>query len=98
MTRWVFDGVGLPSGEPVHVEVGTGAAERLPGRFLLPGLVDSHCHLTVGLGERRPVSLDEAAARGMLAELGQAGVSAVRDVGGDRSVTLKLAADLEDGR
>ncbi|WP_405063817.1 amidohydrolase family protein [Kribbella sp. NBC_01505] len=98
MTRWVFDGVGLPSGERVRVEVGSGAAEPLPGRFVLPGLVDSHCHLTVGLQDHTPVALDEGAARAMLDELGQAGVRAVRDVGGDRSITLKLAAHPEDGR
>jgi imidazolonepropionase-like amidohydrolase len=98
MTRWVFDGIGLPYGEQVHLEAGSGDPEVLPGRFVLPGLVDSHCHLTVGIGERGPVPLDETAARTMLAELGSAGVRAVRDVGGDRSVTLKLAANPEDGR
>lgn len=98
MTRWVFDGIGLPAGEQVHVEAGSGAAETLPGRFVLPGLVDSHCHLTVGIEERTPVPLDERAARAMLDDFGQAGVRAVRDVGGDRSITLKLAANPEEGR
>ncbi len=98
MTRWVFDGIGLPAGDQVHVEAGIGDPETLPGRFLLPGLVDSHCHLTVGISKGGPVSLDEGAARAMLDDLGQAGVRAVRDVGGDRSVTLKLAASPEDGR
>jgi imidazolonepropionase-like amidohydrolase len=98
MARWVFDGIGLPTGEQVHFEAGTGDPEVLPGRFALPGLVDSHCHLTFGYGDRGPVLLDEAAARAMLDDLAQAGVSAVRDVGGDRSVTLKLAANPEDGK
>ncbi|WP_112245307.1 amidohydrolase family protein [Kribbella monticola] len=98
MTRWMFDGIGLPAGEPVHLEAGTGDPGVLPGRFALPGLVDSHCHLTVGLGERGLVPLGERAARTMLDELGQAGVRAVRDVGGDRSITLKLAASPEDGK
>jgi imidazolonepropionase-like amidohydrolase len=98
MARWVFDGIGLPAGEQVHLEAGSGDPEVLPGRFALPGLVDSHCHLTFGIGERGPMLLDEAAARAMLDDLAQAGVSAVRDVGGDRSVTLKLAANPEDGR
>ncbi len=98
MTRWVFDGVGLPAGERVRLEAGSGDAETLPGRFALPGLVDSHCHLTVGVGERGPVRLDEGAARAMLAEIGRGGVRAVRDVGGDRSITLKLAASPEYGR
>jgi imidazolonepropionase-like amidohydrolase len=94
----MFDGIGLPAGEQVHLEVGAGDREVLPGRFVLPGLVDSHCHLTVGVSAGRPVRLDEAAAREMLTDLGRAGVSAVRDVGGDRSITLKLAASPEDGR
>ncbi|TDU90045.1 hypothetical protein EV138_3628 [Kribbella voronezhensis] len=98
MTRWVFEGIGLPAGDAVHLEAGVGDAEVLPGRFALPGLVDSHCHLTVGMGERGLVPLGEGAARTMLDELGQAGVRAVRDVGGDRSITLKLAANPEDGK
>jgi imidazolonepropionase-like amidohydrolase len=98
MTRWMFDGIGLPDGEQVHFEVGSGDPEVLPGRFALPGLVDSHCHLTVGMGEKALVPLGEGAARTMLDELGQAGVRAVRDVGGDRSITLKLAANPEDGK
>ncbi|MET7282207.1 amidohydrolase family protein [Kribbella sp. NPDC005582] len=98
MTRWVFDGIGLPTGEQVHVEAGSGAPEVLPGRFVLPGLVDSHCHLTIGVSAAGPVRLDEATADAMLLELGQAGVRAVRDVGGDRSITLKLAVNPADGR
>lgn len=98
MTRCVFDGIGLPAGEQVHVEVGAGEPETLPGRFVLPGLVDSHCHLTVGFSGHGPVPLDESAALAILDDLGQAGVRAVRDVGGDRSITLKLAANPEDGR
>lgn len=98
MATWVFDGIGLPAGEQVHLEAGTGDREQLPGRFVLPGLVDSHCHLTFGVGERGPVLLGEDAARTMLDDLAQAGVGALRDVGGDRSVTLKLAASPEDGR
>lgn len=98
MATWVFDGIGLPAGEQVHLEAGTGDREPLPGRFVLPGLVDSHCHLTFGAGERGPVLLGEDDARAMLDNLAQAGVGALRDVGGNRSVTLKLASGPEDGR
>ncbi|MDX6261188.1 MAG: hypothetical protein QOH84_2876 [Kribbellaceae bacterium] len=98
MATWVFDGIGLPAGDQVHLEAGTGDRETLPGRFALPGLVDSHCHLTFGVGERGPVLLGEPEARKMLDDLAQAGVGALRDVGGNSSVTLKLAAGPEDGR
>ncbi|MFK4083994.1 amidohydrolase family protein [Kribbella sp. NPDC020789] len=97
MTRWVFDGISLPTGEQVHLEAGTGAAETLPGRFVLPGLVDSHCHLTIGVSAAGPVRLDEPTAEAMLDDLAEAGVRAVRDVGGDRSITLKLATSPADG-
>lgn len=98
MATWVFDGIGLPAGEQVHLEAGAGDLQPLPGRFALPGLVDSHCHLTVGVGERSLVLRDEDAARSMLDDLALAGVGALRDVGGDRSITLKLASSPEDGR
>ena len=39
-------------------------AEDLPGRFVLPGLVDAHCHLSVGQTESGPVALEPEAARG----------------------------------
>ncbi|GAA0960380.1 amidohydrolase family protein [Kribbella koreensis] len=98
MATWVFDGIGLPAGDQVHLEAGAGDRETLPGRFALPGLVDSHCHLTFGVGDHGPVLLGETEARTMLDDLAQAGVGALRDVGGNRSVTLKLAAGPEDGR
>ncbi|WP_020392150.1 amidohydrolase family protein [Kribbella catacumbae] len=100
MATWVFDGIGLPAGEQVHLEAGSGDPQPLPGRFALPGLVDSHCHLTigVGVGERSLVLQGEDAASAMLDDLAQAGVGALRDVGGDRSITLKLASSPEDGR
>ena len=40
-------------------------AEELPGRFILPGLVDAHCHLSVGqTGSGMPVALEPEAVRG----------------------------------
>lgn len=98
MTTWVFDGFGLPAGEQVHLEAGSGESQPLPGRFVLPGLVDSHCHLTFRFGERGPVLVGEDSAATMLDDLARAGVGALRDVGGDGSVTLKLAGHPQDGR
>jgi imidazolonepropionase-like amidohydrolase len=98
MTAWVFDGTVLPVDEVVRFSFGEGTETALPGRFGLPGLVDSHCHLTAGVDEKGPRLFGADFARARLDELAQAGVSAVRDVGGERSVTLKLAANPEDGR
>ena len=87
---WRFDGVLLPSGEDGGVLVGSGEPEPLPGRFALVGLVDAHCHLTVGFDETGP-HLDGAGAGRRLDALARGGVSLVRDVGGDRTVTLPLS-------
>ncbi len=61
-------GVVLPGAEPVELYVGpdglvldgpvAGAETLVDGGFLVPGLVDAHCH--VGLGPRGPVDLEEA--------------------------------------
>jgi imidazolonepropionase-like amidohydrolase len=98
MTSWVFDGVALPDGEAVRLELGAGEPQALPGRFALPGLVDSHCHLTVGRDEIGPRLFGREFAEARLDDLARAGVGVVRDVGGDRSITLKLAAHQEKGR
>jgi len=52
---WV-DGSGLISREPVP------GAETLPADFVLPGLVDAHCH--VGIGAEGPVDLETARGQG----------------------------------
>ena len=55
---WVFEGTVLPSGETEQVTIAawepgqTGALDPLPGAFALRGLVDGHCHLTLGRGVR----------------------------------------------
>ena len=55
MTTWVFEGTVLPADDTARLEFGTsGATDVLPGRFGVPGLVDSHCHLTVGTDELGP--------------------------------------------
>jgi imidazolonepropionase-like amidohydrolase len=99
MTTWVFEGTVLPAGDTARLTFGQGDPDALPGRFAVPGLVDSHCHLTMGYGEDGEPGMfgdDFAAAR--LGELADAGVSALRDVGGNREVTLKLATNPDDSR
>ena len=95
---WAFEGTLLPTGMSARMEFGPGDVELLPGRYAVPGLVDSHCHLTVDVDELGPRLYGAELADERLSELAAAGVSAVRDVGGDRSVTLKLAVNPDDRR
>jgi imidazolonepropionase-like amidohydrolase len=79
-------GVLLPEGEPTDLWIRDGliSAEPLPGAstvfdggYLVPGLVDAHCH--VGLGPDGPVSLDEGRVQ---AEIDRdAGMLLLRDCG-----------------
>jgi hypothetical protein len=69
----------------------TSGAEVLPGQFILPGLVDAHCHLSVAVADDpQPVAVDSAAARANLAKARSAGVLAIRDTGSPATVTLDL--------
>ncbi len=69
------------------------AAEDLPGRFILPGLVDAHCHLSVGQTESgAPVALDPDAVRANLRNAHRAGITAIRDTGSPGSLTLRVLA------
>lgn len=90
MPRWVFRGTVLPGGGTGELVSGSGGTELLPGRFALPGLVDAHCHLTMRMGDPWPElgGADLAAER--LDALARLGVGVVRDVGGERSVTLRI--------
>lgn len=63
-------GVVLPDGEPrdlwvvngrVRTQPVPGATTVVDGGFLVPGLVDAHCH--VGLGPQGGVELPEARSR-----------------------------------
>ena len=74
-------------------------AEDLPGRFVLPGLVDAHCHLSVGLSRSgEPVALEPAAAQANLRNARSAGITAIRDTGSPGSLTLRvLAAGADPG-
>jgi imidazolonepropionase-like amidohydrolase len=69
-TRLHVRGRGLPDGAPVewwivdgilHSEAVSGAETAFDGGWVLPGLVDAHCH--VGLGEHGAIDLDEAIAQ-----------------------------------
>lgn len=81
---WV-DRTGCLVSEPVP------DAERLPGRYVLPGLVDAHAHPAVGQSAGGgPVALDAGATLAVLAEWAASGVCLVRDVGSPGGVTLQL--------
>jgi imidazolonepropionase-like amidohydrolase len=104
MSSWRVRGTLLPSGDPIdgsvtaegHWAPGLAVdAEPLPGGFVLAGLVDAHCHLSVGPG---PVALGLEQARANLAALAAAGVTVVRDTGSPKSVTLSLPPAGEGAR
>jgi imidazolonepropionase-like amidohydrolase len=110
MTAWRVSGVRLPDGEPFEAGIDEhgrwagpagarqAAAPPLPGRFLLSGLVDAHCHLTVARrpdNTPEPVGLDTARER--LAAARAAGVTTIRDTGSPGSVSLQLLADPDGG-
>ncbi|MGD9620548.1 MAG: amidohydrolase family protein [Mycolicibacterium sp.] len=83
-------GRGLPDGEPVEwwIDQGVLSAEPVagaetifgahgPGGWIIPGLVDAHCH--VGLGPRGAVEMDEAVAQAEIER--DAGALLLRDAG-----------------
>lgn len=66
-------------GDRVTVEPVPGAESVEAGKFLLPGLVDAHCHLGIAPGGRPVTGLDQARK---LADVDrEAGVLAIRDAG-----------------
>ncbi|HEY8371511.1 MAG TPA: amidohydrolase family protein [Pseudonocardiaceae bacterium] len=86
MTALHFRGVVLPEGETrdlwvvdgvVRTEPVAGARTVVESGFILPGLVDAHCH--VGIGPSGPVDLDEAAEHAVLDR--DAGTLLIRDCG-----------------
>jgi imidazolonepropionase-like amidohydrolase len=101
MTAWRIQATLLPDGDVAEAGITEGGqwtsrpapgAETLPGRFVLPGLVDAHCHLGVGQAEGGPIALDPAAVRANLKHAHSAGITAIRDTGSPGSVTLQILA------
>ncbi|HZQ30491.1 MAG TPA: amidohydrolase family protein [Mycobacterium sp.] len=79
-------GRGLPHGEPVEWWIANGTLSVEPiadadtvfdGGWILPGLVDAHCH--VGIGADGPVDLDEAITQAQCER--EAGALLLRDCG-----------------
>lgn len=103
MKAWAVQGVELPFGHApgawwidasgsVHDRPIAGA-DQLPGRFILPGLVDAHAHPAVGAGPAGLIALDQTSARANLITWAQAGITLVRDVGSAGGVTLELSPE-----
>src|SRR6266540_2856855 len=66
-------------GDRVTLEPVAGAETVSDGGYVLPGLVDAHCHLGIAYGARPITGLDEA--RELAAADRDAGVLALRDAG-----------------
>ena len=65
-------------------------AERLPGRYVAPGLVDAHAHPAIGREAGMPVAMSQSATLDALAAWAYSGVCLVRDVGSPGGSVLKL--------
>jgi imidazolonepropionase-like amidohydrolase len=101
-TAWRVRASLLPDGDLVDAGItergqwtlrpAAGAAD-LPGRFILPGLVDAHCHLSVGqTASGEPAALEPEAVRANLKNAHRAGITAIRDTGSPGSLTLRVLA------
>ena len=84
-----MDAAGCLVAEPVP------DAERLPGRYVVPGLVDAHAHPAVGWEAGMPVALDKSETLNVLAAWAACGVCLVRDTGSAGGSVLQL--DLVSG-
>ena len=80
---WV-DATGCLATEPVP------DSEPLPGRYVVPGLVDAHAHPAVGREAGMPVALDGPEALNVLAAWAASGVCLVRDTGSPGGLVLQL--------
>jgi imidazolonepropionase-like amidohydrolase len=102
---WSVHAVQLPDGDrPVDLWVNEAGclvaepvpgAERLPGRYVAPGLVDAHAHPTLGWEAGAPVALGESRSLEALAGWARSGVCLVRDTGSPGGSVLQL--DLRPG-
>jgi imidazolonepropionase-like amidohydrolase len=105
VTSYAVSGVSLPDGDDVTWWVDGGVltdrpvdgAAPLPGRFVLPGLVDAHCHLTLAPGDAGPLPATPDEAIAYAARLRDSGVLALRDTGAHDRTPLRLAADADGG-
>ncbi|GAB7070116.1 amidohydrolase family protein [Mycobacterium hodleri] len=97
--RLHFRGRGLPDGEPVEWWVVDGCLSAEPvvdaetvfdGGWVVPGLVDAHCH--VGLGSDGPTEFDEAVTQAEIER--DAGALLLRDAGSP--VDTRSMDDRED--
>ncbi len=100
MDAWRVSGTVLPDGDEADWWVRGGVlvaepvdgAEPLPGRYVLPGLVDAHAHLTLDMSATGlPVASDDLVAANLAAHRA-AGVLLVRDIGRVRDEPLAVGA------
>jgi imidazolonepropionase-like amidohydrolase len=102
---WRLPTIVLPDGGEDQLWISKGrltrrpvdGAEPLPGRYVLPGLVDAHAHLTLAPGEHGPLSAGREHRDRLLATWRAAGVLLLRDAGGNADLTLELARDPGSG-
>ncbi|MBO2460546.1 amidohydrolase family protein [Actinomadura violacea] len=102
MEQWRVTAIGLPDGRPLDggidqngrwTDAPSAAAERLPGRYALAGLVDAHCHLSIAVDDKAPAGsrpLDLPQTQRNLQTVQQAGITLVRDMGSPDALTLQL--------
>jgi len=100
MTAWHLYAVRLPDGVELRDswlsdqgwrDQPLREAEPLPGRFALPGFVDSHSHVSFGTGaDGGPVPLDRSEAEANLDRYARSGVGMIRDAGGAPNVVLTI--------
>jgi imidazolonepropionase-like amidohydrolase len=97
---WAVRAVQLPDGDgPVDLWVDAAGrlvsepvpgAERLPGRYVAPGLVDAHAHPAVGRDAGMPVALGGSETLKALGAWAASGVCLVRDTGSPGGSVLQL--------
>lgn len=97
---WTVRAIQLPDGDrPVDLWVDAAGclvadpvpdAERLPGGYVVPGLVDAHAHPALGSNAGQPVPLDESDTVKVLAGWAATGVCVVRDAGSPGGSALRI--------
>src|SRR5215471_2566882 len=97
---WTVRAVQLPDGDrPVELWVDAAGclvtepvpgAERLPGRYVAPGLLDAHAHPAVGSEAGMPAALGAGETLNVLAEWAACGVGLVRYAGSPGGSVLDL--------